>query len=324
MDGYPVQRQAQCPAAVRHGVSTNSTTNFEAADAGGKHVSVVGWGEPFYSVGYCRGYCAFQTADYKYIRSRGAIPFVSWSSAEVEPSGRNVLRASKLTDAAVASGSQDAYITRWAKAAKAWGHPLFLRFDWEMNGAWFSWGTSRSGRPNSARSFVAMWKHVYRLFHQQGASNVTFVWCPNIDTNHSFAPLSRLYPAGDRRSRTYVNWTCMDAYNPGGSSWTSFANLISPARPKMSTYNAILHLARSKPMMLGEVGSSEHGGSKARWITDMFNALSSRFRRIRAVLWFEKFQGGPRDWPIESSTSSRLAFRRAISRRAYQGSRSRT
>ena len=34
------------------------------------------------------------------------------------------------TDADIANGSQDAYITQWAEAAKAWGHPFFLRFDW--------------------------------------------------------------------------------------------------------------------------------------------------------------------------------------------------
>ena len=34
---------------------------------------------------------------------------------------------------AVAEGRFDSYITRWAAAARSWGHPFFLRFDWEMN-----------------------------------------------------------------------------------------------------------------------------------------------------------------------------------------------
>ena len=40
----------------------------------------------------------------------------------------------------------DAFITQWATDAKNWGHPFFLRFDWEMNGNWqFPWSVQLNG-----------------------------------------------------------------------------------------------------------------------------------------------------------------------------------
>src|SRR5690242_20242613 len=85
----------------------------------GKGLSLIGWGSPFYSAADCGGYCPFQTAQFNAVRSYGAIPVLSW--------GPN--SAPKL-DRQIANGSQDGYITQWARAAKAWGHPLFLRFAW--------------------------------------------------------------------------------------------------------------------------------------------------------------------------------------------------
>jgi hypothetical protein len=284
----------------------NSITNFENTDAGGKGVSVAGWGEPFHSTAWCGGYCAFQTSLYTSERSAGIIPFLSWSSNDSDYTGSGP--APGYSDADIASGSQDAYIKAWAQKAKAWGYPFFLRFDWEMNGNWFPWNADGT---NSPTDFVAMWRHVHRIFEQQGATNVTWVWCPNIDPNSNWAPLNQLYP-GD----SYVDWTCLDGYNDN-SPWTSFSGLVS------STYSAIVNLAPSKPMMAGEAGSTESGGSKAQWITDLFSVVQSQLPDLDAILWYENNTSGPggyTDWPIESSNSSIAAFTTAIADPSYQGS----
>jgi hypothetical protein len=72
-----------------------------------------------------------------------------------------------------------------------------------------------------------------------------------------------------------------------------------------------MQIAPSKPMIIGEVGSTESGGSKAQWIDDMFAALPTRFPDIHGLLWFDKYESGPggySDWPVETSTSSSSAF----------------
>ncbi len=264
----------------------------------GKAVSIINWSSPFVSSTYCGGYCGFQTAEYEAVRNHGAIPFFSWNPG---PGTGN------FTDAQIAAGAQDSYLRAWASAAKSWGHPLFLRFAWEMNGSWFPWGVGNNG--TRASDYVAMWRHVHDVFASEGATNVTWVWCPNIDPYNTLAPLSSLYP-GD----SYVDWTCLDGYN-GDDPWASFGSLFT------SSYNAITDtIAPSKPMIIGETASTETGGSKAQWITDLLGGLPAGFPKIRGLLWFDKVglgPGGYSDWPIESSLTATLAFLDGIQNSAY-------
>lgn len=280
----------------------NAVDDFERM--AGKRMSILNWGDMFFSPQNCGGYCNFDPTLFDRVRDHGSIPFVSWASAPA---------TGAFTDAAIAAGSQDAYLRRWATAAKRWGHPFFLRFDWEMNGSWFGWGAGANG--NTAADYVAMWRHVHRVFQSVGATNVTWVWCPNIDLDH-LAPLASLYP-GDK----YVDWVGLDGYNwgtnPAGhdGGWETFESVFH------STYETIVKwIAPGKPVIVSEVGSSEHGGSKAAWITDMLGAqLLKKFPKVAGVLWFDRAgsEADGMDWPIESSRAATRAFASAIQKRAY-------
>ena len=287
--------------------ATNSVTDFAKQDAGGKGPSLISWGSSFYSTPYCAGDCTFQETASQYVNSYGGIPVISWETVDSD-SGSST---SAYSDAAIAAGSQDAYITAWAKAAKAWGHPFFLRFDWEMNGSWFPWGVGANG--NTAASYVAMWQHVHTIFTSVGATNVNWLWCPNIDPENTLAPLASLYPGNG-----YVDWTGLDGYNFNTSNWNgtwdSFASLFG------STYAAITgSIAPSKPLMVAEVGSTETGGSKAQWITDMLNVLPTQFPNIHGLMWYDvdSPQNGYSDWPLESSSSAKAAFATGIASPHY-------
>jgi beta-mannanase len=237
---------------------------------------------------------------YDKTRAAGVIPFVSWLTTSSAGSAG-------LGDAQIANGSQDPYITQWAQAAKAWGHPFFLRFDWEMNGNWWPWSPGVNG--NTAADFVAMWRHVHDIFTKVGATNVTWVWCPNIDPSNAWTSLQSLYP-GD----AYVDWTCLDGYN-GDDPWTSFHDLYS------STYHEITTtIAPTKPMIIGEVASTELGGSKAAWITSMLGDMPVSFPKVHGFLWYDANtvgQNNRSDWPIESSSSAQSAFAGGIANSVY-------
>jgi len=272
-----------------------AVNTFQTRDAGAKPLSLVHWSSPFYAsfCGGAGGACNFAPATFQSVRDRGVIPFFSWAN--------NV-----GADRDVTAGKYDAYITAWAQAAKAWGQPFFLRFAWEMNGSWFGWGVGNNG--NTTADYVAMWRHVHDIFTSVGATNASWVWCPNIDPGNNLANLNELYPGAN-----YVDWTCLDGYN-GNVPWTSFRDLFA------SSYDRITQLAPDKPMIIGEVGSTETGGSKAQWINDMFTSLPSRFPNIRGLLWFDKNESGPgghSDWPLESSTSAQTAFATNINTQAY-------
>jgi len=240
----------------------------------------------------------FPVKAFSNVRNYGAIPFFSWSSI-AQPIRGTAPRYALRT---IIAGKHDAYIRAWAIAAKNWGHPFFLQFDWEMNGSWFPWSEGVNG--NRAGEFVRAWRHVHRIFTSVGATNVTWVWCPNADPGGVFAPLYPLYPGN-----SYVDWTCLNVYNRN-KPWLSFDALFQ------SSYSLVSRIAPTKPMVIGEIGSTERGGSKATWITDLLTQLPSSYPLIRGLVWFEKYDSGY-DWPIETSKASARAFARGIASPLY-------
>ena len=265
--------------------SSKTWNRFESN--AGKKVAIVHYGQPppweqRFSV---------STADI--VIRRGAIPLIDMSSKD-----------ELLTD--VASGKYDSSFVAWAKTVKSWGKPFFLRWNWEMNASWFPWGAQATTNP---KAFVAAWRRFREVVDGVGASNVTWVWCPNIEFSGS-TPFERLYP-GD----AYVDWACLDGYNNGESS-ASFSTLFR------QSYDRLRKLAPSKPIMIGEIGSDEYARRvKAAWIRDVFAAqIPKSFRRVKAVVWFNwriEEGRGRRRWEIESSPSAEAAFRAAIASPYY-------
>ena len=207
----------------------------------------------------------------------------------------------------IANGSEDSAIQTWAQQAKAYGKPFFLRFNWEMNGGWFSWGTTSSNQ-NTPADYVAAWRHIHDIFAAAGATNVTWVWCPNVEYSGS-VPYAQLYPGN-----AYVDWTCLDGYNKASNS-TSFSNLYG------QSYSDLLTIAPTKPIMIGEIGSLEYGaGAKAAWITDMLDQLPTNFPQVKALVWFNwrcSDNGTWHDFEVESSASSQAAFGAGIASPYY-------
>lgn len=265
----------------------------------GKTASIIHWGEPWYSSEFCSGYCRFQTKYFSEVRAHKSIPLLSWA-----PEGMPWITSKTPTNLEIAGGINDEYIRSWAREAKAWGHPLFLLFAWEMNGNWFEWGLNHNGH-NTSADYTNMWRHVHQIFVEEQATNVSWVWCPNVEASNSLAILEPLYPGNP-----YVDWTCLDGYNGNYPFWRSFSELFG------DSYQAITgSIAPSKPMLIGETASTEEGGSKAQWITDMSSSLVSTFPKVHGLLWFDKYEIGPgkkSDWPIESSASATSAFAAAI------------
>jgi beta-mannanase len=175
-----------------------------------------------------------------------------------------------------------------------------------MNGPWEPYAPGKNG--NRARDFIRMWRHFHRIADRKHATNITWIWCPNIDPGKSFTPYRRLYPG-----RAYVDWTCLDGYNRTGTD--SFSELFR------SSYRRLLNLARRKPVMISQTSSVEGGDGKAAWITDAFSTqLPTNFPRVKAILWFNWriYENGTWwEWPIESSSSAQAAFHDAIASPYY-------
>ncbi len=172
----PIQKSTLQPS-VYYGVHVpgwlqdmSAVTTFEQ-DAN-KSVSIVMW---YQGWGLQDGTQNFEPTWMDNVRNHGSIPMVTWEPW-LYTQGPNQPTYSLQN---IISGKFDAYITQWAQASKAWGHPYFLRFAQEMNGNWYPWSEQVNG--NKAGQFVKAWQHVHNIFTQQGVKNVTWVWSPNVE-----------------------------------------------------------------------------------------------------------------------------------------------
>ena len=183
----------------------------------------------------------------------------------------------------------------------------------DLRTRWTAIGTrgTQVGNPdgNTPSDYVAAWRHVHDIFTQVGATNVRWVWSPNIIFPTS-TPYASIYP-GDG----YVDWVALDGYNSGtvGSGpWRNLATLFEPSYVQLAALTA-------KPMMIAEVASSEIGGNKAAWIVDAFtHDLPQQLPRIRAVIWFDDDK--EQSWSVTSSQGALLAYRNVVSLPRYRGS----
>jgi hypothetical protein len=222
--------------------------------------------------------------------SSGRIPMSTW-----EP------HTAPLTD--ISAGKFDAMAHAVAQAAKAVQKPIFLRFAHEMNGDWYEWGGAKNGNDATApQKYVAAWKHLHDLFVGDGASNVLWIWCPNIGgaPNAAWNQPSAYYP-GD----AYVDWVAVDGYNWGNSQswskWTAFKDILGQVYAS--------YAAMGKPLMIAETGSVEGGGDKAMWVNDLRGDLKTTFPAVKALVYFDTFDAiNKADWKIDTSQASLAAF----------------
>jgi len=218
---------------------------------------------------------------------------------------------------AIVEGDYDYYIRPFAQAAAAFGKPVLMRFGHEMNGDWYPWSGTRNGgavsdqygdplKADGPERFVDAFRYLHRVFAEEGAENVLWVWCPNVAMTGALGEAWNAYPnyyPGDE----YVDWLCVDGYNWGTSQswsqWQSFDQVYAANYAQLQAINP------SKPMMIGEFASSEKGGDKAAWVTDMFARLPA-YPQIRMIFWFNINK--ETDWRMNSSEASLKAFQQGL------------
>jgi hypothetical protein len=224
------------------------------------------------------------------IASLGAQPEITW-----EPwNPADGVNQPAYSLASIATGAHDAYLDSWADEIRSWGGTIRLRFAHEMNGDWYPWNEAVNG--NSAGSYVAAWRHLYDVFAAHRVQNVIWVWSPNVAYPGSTS-LTDLWPGDD-----FVDAVALDGYNFGNtnnSQWKSFSDIFSASRLQVRALS-------THPILIGEVGSGDAGGNKARWIHQMFTTLRS-WPEVQGFTWFEFNK--EQDWRIISSASSLHAFR---------------
>jgi hypothetical protein len=268
-----------------------ATASNGASDAEIAHVAGLAGESPAIELWYRSFTQELRVSELDAIAARGALPYLTWEPWD----WRKGTNQSSYRLSNIYGGSFDGYIERSAETLKEWGDPVLLRFAHEMNGDWYPWSESLNG--NSSGDYVRAWNHVQAIFEAVGADNVVWVWSPNVEYPGSI-PLAGLYPGVDR-----VDVIAVDGYNFGTSqTWSSW---IDPAQLFDGTFEALRLIAPGVPLILGEVGSSELGGSKSAWIDQLFTWMEAQ-EDLHAFVWFHLNK--ETDWRIDSSSSSADSF----------------
>ncbi len=214
---------------------------------------------------------------------------------------------------AIYKGVCDEFIKRAGKNIANYKKPVFIRFAWEMNLDTMDWGIKKTYSTN--KDFINAWRRVHEIFNDQGATNIIWVFSPNVDTPNSI-DFIELYP-GDE----YVDWVALDGYNWGEtqswSSWHEFETIFS------KSYYKMLKLAPNKKFMIAETNSVSQGGSKADWYRDLLDLeIPTRFTEIDAIIFFneDKTKEENANWLIDSDKDSLNSLKKYLKKPIYRSS----
>jgi mannan endo-1,4-beta-mannosidase len=262
------------------------------APAGGKIFGVQAPGAPD-SLGPVRSFAA----------SAGARPnligqYMSWNSPLDVKAVQNAWSYGALyymvwepyhtTVAAIADGRSNRYITGFAREVRALNLPLAISFGHEFNGFWYPWGTTGT----TAAQFVAAWRLIHRLFAAAHATNVIWVWNPNVISAEPQLPLSTYYP-GD----AYVDWVGVTGYFSATGPDT-FDGLYGPTMQEIRGFTA-------KPFFIAET-SVQTGPDAATAAQDLVSGVRQR-SDVLGFVWFDFDKAGT-DWRLGSRPSVRAAI----------------
>jgi hypothetical protein len=235
-------------------------------------------------LGYYSGWAApFDTGYAQMIQKHGITPFV-----QIDPTDASVDQ--------IASGTYDDYLKSYADSVRAFGHAVVIGFGHEMNAPWYSWGYGHV----AAATFVAAWRHLWTVFREQGADNVTWLWTLQADETGT-GPIASWWP-GDQ----YVTWIGIDGYyyRPTDSFKSVFGQTITQ-----------VHTFTSKPILLSETAVGPGVGNEVSAIQNLFRGMAAY--KTLGLVWFDKAQNDGiyhQDWRIEDSQQAEISFHLGVSR----------
>ena len=271
----------------------------------------------------------FPQANMELIARYGAVPLVFWSPWNrpyVEGLGPD-----KYSLTSIIAGEHDAYIDKWADAAREFGRPMIVSFANEMNGEWFPWSGKLYGADTlvegeqdtyvGPETFKAAWIHVITRVRARGPKNVQFVFhvmnysLPQDEWNLA----DNYYPGSE-----YVDWIGFSLYGVqfrDDAEWAPFPPLFD------WPYTELAMLDPDKPIMVCEWGCGEFPalGNKSQWIRDGFRTMrdTRKYPRVKAcVFWHERWQnedGFYSNLRVNSTPESLQAYRDGVADPIFLG-----
>jgi hypothetical protein len=228
-----------CPLWYGYGASENgAVVESYISHARGKRPALIGY--------FC--HCGSNGAELKWSARHqhvlndlwdnfGAITQVKFYTSSKNTSGSSAPLIRWNADSIIA-GKHDAYFIDMADAMRAFGKPVILSMNHEMNGDWYYFSEVWRNNVNgvnpygwTAETYIGFWRHVHDIFRDQGATNVAFAWCPGargrkIRGLNTAESLKLFYP-GD----AYVDWIGLSVYSTVPPEIMDNASTLFPDKP---------------------------------------------------------------------------------------------
>jgi hypothetical protein len=218
---------------------------------------------PAYAIQYYSWYEPFQTADAQAAWNAGTEMF-----AELQTCGDPCNSSTSVPVTGVINGTYDSYLTAFATEVAAFGHPVMLTFDHEMNGSWYPWGDTEI----TPTQWIEAWQHVTSLISSI-APNATWVWAPDIEPGA--APVAQYWP-GNGYPNPHVNIVGLDGYlkDPGATWANTFSQSVADVKAASGGgYPFIVAetgVASTDPDSVAQIGSLVAGARSAGAIAVMY------------------------------------------------------
>jgi hypothetical protein len=233
--------------------------------------------------------------------------FYQWTdplTASALPAGTTLMMAWGGTGYdAITSGKSDKLIAAAARDLAARTQPTLLRWAWDMNRDFYRWGGSSNAQKPAG--YVASWQRIRRIFKDEGADRVSWVWSPNWNSHPD------------------ATWNTIADYYPGDSAvdWVGVSGYADTQAPADMFDEVYATYAGHKPIILTEVAVVDHGGrTKADWIIEFAAWVRTR-PGIGAVVWFDTdtHPGSTEKWRIDSPATALAAYRSMAADPAFGG-----
>lgn len=189
--------------------------------------------------------------------------------------------------AAIAKGGWDEFFGSYARAVAEYGSPVGIDFDHEFNGLWSQWGPER----NTAKSFVAAWRRIVTIFRRNGATNVVWIWNPNVIAPNTVS-MKPWYPGGK-----YVTWIGVDGYFFHKED--TFGTVFGRTLRELNTFT-------DKRVLIVETGALP-GAQRVGQINSLFNGLESN-PKVVGFIWFDYDKGTGHDWRLQGDAPALKAL----------------
>lgn len=251
----------------------------------------------------------FPLQKFRSILELGSLPVITWEpwltdfDSREHPELKKIDKRDKHGLKDVANGVYDFYIKEWANEAAKTEAPIFIRVGHEMNDPYrYPWGPQN----NTAKEFIAAYRHIHDVFIKEGATNVIWIYCPH----PAYGYFRDFYP-GD----SYVDYIGCGTLNYGTvaswSKWWTFDEIFGKYYLQLASFK--------KPIMLTEFGSLGVGGNRSEWFEKALDSLPQKYSAVKAVLFFHYSDDRtttqqPLNWYFKDDSLTNVTIKNSLAR----------